>query len=162
MINYVVEAVLIEKQHLISVFSTDEVTPSNVILSSLATPVRFNFAYRRCTWYSQEKEVTNGNYSEHAIDFGFIQSKHEVKRWALDNKQKEFIAFVRLRNGKTYIIGSSKAGLELILNSVVFNQNNLMVMLGGKVERVPVFSSYAISDFFVGRDFSDDFNIDFG
>jgi len=162
MINYIVEAVLIEKQHLIYAFSFEDASPSNVIISSLAAPVRFNFAYRRCTWYSNEKIFSNGTGSEHAIDFGFSKSKSEVKKWALDNKQKEFVAFVRLRSGETYVIGSNKVGLELTYNFTIFNQNTLLVMLGGTVDLLPIRSSYGISDFFVGRDFNDDFNIDFG
>lgn len=162
MINYVVESVLIEKQHLISVFSTDEANPENVIISSLAAPVRIHFGYRGCTWYSQEKKFVNGNYSEHAIDFGLINSKSQVKKWVLENKEKEFVAFVRLRNGHTYIVGSKKSGLELTYSWTILKDNSLIVILGGNTENVPVFSTYGIHDFFVGRDFSDDFNIDFG
>jgi hypothetical protein len=38
---------------------------------------------------------------------------------------------------------------------------SLIVILSGAVENTPIFSTYSIRDFFVGRDFSDDFNIDF-
>jgi hypothetical protein len=161
MINYIVEAILIEKQHLISVFNADEATPNNVIISSAAAPVKINFGYKACTWYSEEKTASNGRFWEYGIVFGVIKTITDAKKWVLDNNGKEFVAFVRLRNEQTYIVGSNNVGLELRYSLTMSKNRSLIVILSGAVENTPIFSTYSIRDFFVGRDFSDDFNIDF-
>jgi len=161
MINYIVEAILIEKQHLISVFNADEATPNNVIISSAAAPVKINFGYKGCTWYSEEKTASNGRFCEYEIVFGVIKTITDAKKWVLDNNRKEFVAFVRLRNEQTYIVGSNNVGLELRYSLTMSKNRSLIVILSGAVENTPIFSTYSIRDFFVGRDFSDDFNIDF-
>lgn len=161
MISYITEAILIEKHYLISVFD-GVVIPRNVLISSMAVPVRMKFAWRRCAWYFTLLSKSNGELTNNVIDFAFPKSDISVKKWFIDNQQKEFVAFVRLRNGLTYIIGNNNVGLSIVFQHQLNIANSFAVFFTGITDKQPVSSSYPISDFFVGRDFSDDFNIDFG
>lgn len=161
MISYITEAILIEKEHFIAAFD-GVITPRNVLISSSVVPIRIRFAWRRCTWYSTLINKSNGKLSDNSIDFAFPKSDLSVKKWCIDNQQKEFVAFIRLRSGLTYIIGNKNVGLSIVFQHELNLKNSFAVFLAGLTDTEPISSNYKISDFFIGRDFGDDFNIDFG
>lgn len=161
MINFITELVLIEKEHLLGFFD-NITTPQNTLISSNAHPVRINFAWRNCQWYSDFKKTINGDISSNTLGFSFSKKDLLIKKWMIDNLQKDFVGFVKLRNNTTYIIGNKNVGLSLRFQQELNIKNNFIVFISGLIDTEPVVSEYNISDFFVGRDFSDDFNIGFG
>lgn len=161
MITFITDMILIEKKHLISVFD-GITTPNNVLISSNAVPTRMKFVWRGCTWNYSVKNSVNGDLSDNNVVFGFVKPYLVLKKWVFDNEQKEFVAFVQLKNGLSYIIGSSNVGLHVSMKNELSIKNSLFIFLKGLIDVEPVQSTYHINDFFIGRDFGDDFNIDFG
>jgi len=161
MVNFITDMILIEKRHLISVFGGIG-TPNNVLISSYAMPTRMKFVWRGCTWNYSVKNSVNGELSDNNVVFGFVKPYLALKKWQIDNEQKEFVAFVQLRNGVSYIIGSNNVGLTISMKNELNVSNSLFIFLKGLIDVEPLQSTYHINDFFVGRDFGDDFNIDFG
>lgn len=161
MINFIVEAVFIQKEHLIRV-SDGIVTPQNTLVSSNASPVRFLFARRKCLWYSISKDFKHGVLMDNTIDLGIASIQQQLRAFVISNVEKEFVGFVRLRNGKTFLIGDNSVGLNISFTDMMFVENKMNVFFSGMTTTDAISSDFGIADFFVGRDFNDDFNIDFG
>jgi hypothetical protein len=134
-----------------------EFKPEMIEIQPSAEVFKLNFVWRNCEWVETIKSNLPLSYFN-SIDFEISMIEPEVRKWALDNMQQEFIVIFFNRANQIFIIGNIDVGLELSVISKLSPKNGIGISLNAELG-LPAFEISQISNqgFFSNYEFLQEF-----